>query len=164
MTKYFDLTEKDKESLDSYCYFLKDNGLVLRDDVLLEFTPNISEAVSISPVFEDLSRIIFRSDFATDATIKRKIDTLQGFDNPNLNLVSNAFSKSVKTVSNLLLSEASLTLGIYTDDSDEFEYGRYNLIQYRNELMAKGIHTLCLEDKLSNGQDVYVLSRRREKE
>ena len=40
MTKYFDLTEKDKESLDSYCYFLKDNGLVLRDDVLLEFTPN----------------------------------------------------------------------------------------------------------------------------
>ena len=140
--------------------FLSDEGLILSDDVILEYVRHASEAVALDEVFRRNPKIIICEGEPAASEIHNHVINNFKLSDDRINLISNAFNGRVAKACKGLLPYGRFNIGICTSEPDEFEGSKLKLVKFQRELIASGIKVSSFEKEFGE-RKLYVLSNRR---
>ena len=110
----------DRKSSSLFASYLIANGLVLEDDVVLEFTYSVNDSVSINYSFEGINRLIYTSSKPSINEIYYEYIYPCHKSKYQLNYISDYFSNYTKECFSTLDRENSFNIGICTSFDDEY--------------------------------------------
>lgn len=143
-----------------FARFLCENGLITKDDVVVEYVRQLNDAVVIDEIFNNNPKIIYCDGVHESSTIHDHIINNFGLSDYRVNLISNAFNDRVASACKKLLPYGRFNIGICTDDVSEYSVGKLKLVRFAKELIATGIKVDSYENEYG-GNKLYVLSNRR---
>ena len=142
-----------------FARFLCDNGLILADDVIIEYTRSLLDSVASDDIFKYNHKKIFCRDMPSAEKLHEDI-VKNGIVNYKVNLVSNAFNDRVGDAAKSILPYGVFNIGICTDKLDEYECGRLKLIKFANDLVRCGTRVGDYEKQYGENK-LFVLTNRR---
>ena len=156
-----EILENERVANELFARFLCENGLVLSDDVLVEYVRNITDAVSFDNIFKTNPKMIFCDGLRSSNELHDQIINGLGINNYKINLLSNAFNDHIGTAAKNFLPTGRFNIGICTDDKKEFKCGRYKLVRFSKELIATGVEIDTYERKYGDKRLFLISNRRR---
>lgn len=155
-----EIIENEKVANELFARFLCENGLVLSDDILIEYVRNIMDAVSFDNIFQTNTKMIFCDGLKSNTELNNRIINGFGIDNYKINLLSNGFNSHIEKAVKNFLPVGRFNVGICTDDEKEFKGCRYKLVRFSKELIATGVPIDTYEREYG-GKRLFLISNRR---
>lgn len=143
--------------------YLRDNNLVLADDVVVELSREIMDSLSVQPSFDGLTRLVYTCELPQIDDVYLDLAQPLGKERYHINFISSLFNERVGLYLNNVIPDSSFNIGVCTNVDSEYIVGKLSLIDYKKRLEAKGIKVNSYEDKLEKNNHVYVLTNRGKK-
>ena len=154
------VTENDENSTKLFAKYLKDNGLVNDGDVLLEYSTNFFDSISIQKCFDGYDRLIYTESFPIVKSVYNELIVPNGKNISQLNFISNCFNDNAFEFLYSNGKDISFNVGICTNFMREYIPQKLHLIDYEKELIAKGINVHAMEDNLERNNHIFLLTNR----
>lgn len=139
---------------------LCDNGLILSDDVILEYVQKFVSAVCIDDVFKDNTKLVFCGEMPSCDEIHEYIINDMGIVDYRINLISNDFNPVVESSAKAVLPYGRINLAICTDNLEKYEVERLRLAKFARELFKTGVRLDTYERQYGDHK-LFLLSNRR---
>lgn len=142
---------------------LLSNGLVLDDDVIVEYIERVENAISLHPGIDKYTKLVYSSYSNLSRNMYGDVCQIAGRRDFTINFISSVFDNKVTDLNDKFLPNSAFSFGVCTKEDEEYEERKFALKKYQKELVATGIQTYAIDEKLDDGHKVYILSNRRKK-
>ncbi len=158
MGTFYDDQVKEENRL--FANFLATNGLVQKNDIIVEYAQRIEDSISINGELHGYSRIIYSTSFPFTRDINEEISEFKRPGDHQVNFICNGFNHRIKNFNQQFAFTHVFNIGICSPINGEYTYGKMELVKYEKELLAKGIKVEHIESLVGEKNMIYLLTNR----